>query len=371
MSAKTKQLPMGSVLLLFLLLFCCVAFATGIRQEMLDAAVRCFTVVIPSLYAMMILTQLLTATEIWRILGKPFRWIAPHIFHMPEGCFALFLLSQFAGYPVGASILRTLYENRTLSRQNAAGLCCVCYGGGPAFLLGILGEFPQRVPCFWLIFCANLLANLLLAAVLFFRHPVQMQSTAIRPIRKITPELLIASTNNAGKLLLKLCGIILCFSALCGILEESGAFHSIAMLSEQRLSFSPVWILKSLLEISYASQLSLPFCWYLPMLAALLSFGGCCVCMQIRAAGGDLISLSRFFLIRLLAAVLSGTFCRIGMCWIPWKNAEAFQMVSAPAAAGFHKGTFFPVCMLLIMTGLLQQETDRRKPLSKTKKIGA
>ena len=201
MSAKTKQLPMGSVLLLFLLLFCCVAFATGIRQEMLDAAVRCFTVVIPSLYAMMILTQLLTATEIWRILGKPFRWIAPHIFHMPEGCFALFLLSQFAGYPVGASILRTLYENRTLSRQNAAGLCCVCYGGGPAFLLGILGEFPQRVPCFWLIFCANLLANLLLAAILFFRHPVQMQSTAIRPIRKITPELLIASTSNAGKLL--------------------------------------------------------------------------------------------------------------------------------------------------------------------------
>ena len=56
MSVKTKQLPMGSVLLLFLLLFCCVAFATGIRQEMLDAAVRCFTVVIPSLYAMMILT---------------------------------------------------------------------------------------------------------------------------------------------------------------------------------------------------------------------------------------------------------------------------------------------------------------------------
>ena len=45
-------------------------------------------------------------------------------------------------------------------------------------------------------------------------------------------------------------------------------------------------------------------------------------------------------------------------------------MVSAPAAAGFHKGTFFPVCMLLIMTGLLLQETDRRKPLSKTKKIG-
>ena len=44
-------------------------------------------------------------------------------------------------------------------------------------------------------------------------------------------------------------------------------------------------------------------------------------------------------------------------------------MVSAPAAAGFHKGTFFPVCMLLIMTVL--QETDRRKPLSKTKKIGA
>ena len=72
MSAKTKQLPMGSVLLLFLLLFCCVAFATGIRQEMLDAAVRCFTVVIPSLYAMMILTQLLTATEIWRILGSRF-----------------------------------------------------------------------------------------------------------------------------------------------------------------------------------------------------------------------------------------------------------------------------------------------------------
>ena len=59
-------------------------------------------------------------------------------------------------------MLCTLTKQGVLSKEDASRLLCVCYGGGPAFLLGLLGTVSCRRTCFLLIFSANLFANLLL-----------------------------------------------------------------------------------------------------------------------------------------------------------------------------------------------------------------
>ena len=92
-----------------------------------------------SLYAMMILSQLFLESGAWQALARPLRRFSTALFGLPESYFALFLLSQFAGYPVGASMLCTLTKQGVLSKEDASRLLCVCYGGGPAFLLGLLG----------------------------------------------------------------------------------------------------------------------------------------------------------------------------------------------------------------------------------------
>ena len=95
----------------------------------------------------------------WQALARPLRRFSTALFGLPESYFALFLLSQFAGYPVGASMLCTLTKQGVLSKEDASRLLCVCYGGGPAFLLGLLGTVSCRRTCFLLIFSANLFSQ--------------------------------------------------------------------------------------------------------------------------------------------------------------------------------------------------------------------
>ncbi|MGN1403628.1 MAG: hypothetical protein ACI4XB_04840 [Ruminococcus sp.] len=346
-----------SVCGILLLLILCVCFASEIRSEMQNALNRCLTVIIPSLYAMMILSQLLVTTGIWRVLARPLRRITPKLFGMPDACFAIFLLSQFAGYPVGASMLRILTENGTLRREDAGRLLWVCYGGGPAFLLGLLGNVPHRNQVFLLIFSANVLSNLLLACLLFRRHPVQLRQNEQVAIRPADASLLVRCTVDAGQTLLKLCGIILCFSAVCGILDALGLFQLLT-LSAQKISLDiPIsTVTKSILEITNAAALSLPFRIRIPVFAALLSFGGFCVILQIRAVAGDVVPMKHFIAWRCAAAVFSAVCCAVGMHFLPDIPDETTAVVSTAIVS---RNPIFPTCMLLVMILLVFREAQK------------
>lgn len=347
----------ASVCGILLLLILCVCFASEIRSEMLDALTRCLTVIIPSLYAMMILSQLVVTTGIWRVLAKPLRRITPKLFGMPDACFAVFLLSQFAGYPVGASMLRTLTENGTLRREDAGRLLWVCYGGGPAFLLGLLGNVPYRSQVFLLIFGANVLSNLLLACLLFRHHPIQLHQNEQTTIRPADASLLVQCTADAGRTLLKLCGIILCFSAVCGVLDALGLFRLLTLSAQKiSLTFPVSAVTKSVLEITNAAALSLPFRLRIPIFAALISFGGFCVILQIRAVAGDVVPMKHFIVWRCVAAIFSAICCAVGMYFLPDIPDETAAVVST---AIISRNPIFPTCMLLIMMLLVFREEQK------------
>lgn len=342
---------------ILLLLILCVCFASEIRLEMQNALTRCLTVIIPSLYAMMILSQLLVTTGIWRVLAKPLRRITPKLFGMPDACFAVFLLSQFAGYPIGASMLRTLTENGTLRREDAGRLLGVCYGSGPAFLLGLLGNVPHRTQVFLLIFGTNVLSNLLLACLLFRRKPIQLQRNEQTAIYPADAALLVQCTADAGRTLLKLCGIILCFSAVCAVLNALGLFQLLT-LSAQKLSLTfPVSaVTKCILEITNAAALSLPFRLRIPVFAALLSFGGFCVILQIRAVTGDVVPMKQFIIWRCMAAISSAGCCAVGVHLLPDIPDETAAVMSTAIVS---RNPIFPTCMLLIMILLVFREERR------------
>lgn len=357
MEKQMERPKYGMVFFLLGVLCLCVLFAGEIRLEMQNALTRCLTVIIPSLYAMMILSQLLIATGIWRVLAKPLHRLTPKLFGLPDACFALFLLSQFAGYPIGASMLRTLTENGTLRREDAGRMLCVCYGGGPAFLLGLLGEIPCRSQMFLLIFSTNILSNLLLCMVLFRHHPVQLQHAGQMTSSVTTSaSLLVQCTADAGRILLQLCGIILCFSAICAFLDVLGLFRMLAIGAKQlHLSFSVTDIARSILEITNAVELSLPFSVRIPVFTALLSFGGCCVILQIRAVSGDVIPMRHFILMRGIAAGLSALFCTVGMHFLLDISLDS-TATAASATATVSKSPIFPTIMLLIMMMLVFRE---------------
>ncbi|MFR6495106.1 MAG: hypothetical protein ACLUOF_00730 [Ruminococcus sp.] len=188
----------------------CVCFAEQIQMEMRSALTRCLTTIIPSLYAMMILSQMLLKARM-APSGETVSMVRRKCLGIAEPYFAVFLLSQFAGYPVGAGMLCTLVKQHCITKKDGEKLLCVCYGGGPAFLLGLLGNVPCRSAIFWLIFSANILSNAVLCTLLFRFHPLKNDVSERKTITPVSAEMLVDCTSGAGKLLLKLCGVILCF----------------------------------------------------------------------------------------------------------------------------------------------------------------
>lgn len=350
-----------SVLCAALLLLLCICFAEPIRTQMQHAVERYTTVIIPSLYAMMILSQILIATNSWRSLGAVLRRISPKLFCMPDGCFALFLLSQFAGYPVGAGMLHTLHKNGVLEKTDAQRLLCVCYGCGPAFLSGLIGAAPDKHRLLLLLFFAQFLANFLLLQLLFRRHPITLPPQQSQHAQPITAAVLVQSTTQAGVSLLRLCEIILCFSAICAIFEQLRVFLLLSRLTQRLFIALPVTaILQSILEVTNAADLSLPFLFQYPVLAGLLSFGGLCVMLQVRAAAGAVFRLRLFLPCRIFAALFSAELCRLGLSLFSWDSTAVITSASTGAYRVQHS-TNFPVCMLLIMIALLFYEAAKQR----------
>ena len=71
MTAHLFRLRWYTVFFLLGLLVLCTCFAGQIQAELQTAVNRCLTVIIPSLYAMMILSQLFLESGVWQALARP------------------------------------------------------------------------------------------------------------------------------------------------------------------------------------------------------------------------------------------------------------------------------------------------------------
>ncbi len=348
------------------LLFCfglLMLFSDTVQTELALSIQRCLTVTIPSLYAMMILSQLFLLTNSWQWFGAVFSPLAKKFFPKLDTYLALILFSQIAGYPVGATMLCNLVKKGTFRKEEAALLLPICYNCGPAFLLGLLFRYPNAKALCGLIFSSTVLSNLLLGIWQLRKCKALSSEQKTAETMTFSPSFFLSGIADAGKHLLQLCGVILCFSIGCSVLEQLHFFAALETLAHRvGLSFSVTAICKSLLEITFAETVSLPVNLYLPILAALLSFGGICVILQIRATIGDTFSMTGFFRFRCIAAALSALFCFLGESLLPTLPKQAI-MTMASVIPAKHHGTA-PVLLLILMTILVFLEEHRLRGMS-------
>ena len=83
------------------------------------------------------------------------------IYNTPVGSFSTFFLSVLSGYPMGAKLICTKYENKQISQNEAKKMLSFCSISGPMFIIGTVGvgmlfSFKSGV----IILIANILASL-------------------------------------------------------------------------------------------------------------------------------------------------------------------------------------------------------------------
>ncbi len=318
---------------LFLALGLCVWQSDAVRNSVLSAGERCLTVLIPSLYAFSFLAGLCVSAGALETVAKPLGKYGDIL--------AILLFSQIGGYPVGAQLLHERRLRGELIAEDERRLLCVCIGCGPGFLLGtVCAGFPPKLTL-WLMLSVSL-PNFVFA-------PFLVKTVESSPKRQSLEPFAVQFTRaaeGAANAMLKVTAMVLIFAAGMGILDGVGLF---ALLPGSLGN-----LLRGVLEVSCVTGY-LQSGGSLPVAAALLSFGGVCVHMQLCAICEGNVAMGRLFLTRLAAAAMSWGLCALGLqFW--FRDALETSLLSTRTA--LTTGSPLPGLCLLLMAVLLLRKRE-------------
>ncbi len=331
---KMKNILIFALVIIFVLF--CFFRADSVKSAVYDAVMRCLTVIIPSLYAMMIISGLLVKSNI-ASSGRIFSGI----------------FSMLAGYPVGAKILCSQYADGSLKKKDAELLSSVFFGAGGAFIFGCTSYGGE------LILISNITANVLLSVALIFyfrKNPMQKNQAKKTGF---SAEMLIDSVNSAGRSMAEICFAVLAFAVITAMLKDFGILSAFSGILSQVSGFSPEIsekIICSVIDVTAINDLTKENVNLIPVASGLVSFGGLCVFLQISAIFKGRLSVFPLILFRTVAGIISGFICKVLLCFFADDEIIAVSSMNTQ----LHKSTSpVPSILLIIMTAILFFEYEK------------
>ena len=239
----------------------------------------CGNALIPSLFPVSVLTGCLIRM---RATGGSTRWSGrtmQQLFGLPGQSAVPLLLGLLGGFPLGAQLSASACEAGLLTKREAARLAGLSCNAGPAFLLGtlsaILGVSSIGVALLVIQFLAAGLTGFLL------RKPVTQKQQL--PKRIVSPSVSFAAVlprciSESAAAMLRLAGTVAFFQALVSCMTAVLPISALPPLWQAGISGSleltgALALLQG--EISPAM---------LPLLSALIGWGGFCVHLQAAQA---------------------------------------------------------------------------------------
>lgn len=355
MERKSSVMPSALIIAaIFMFIFSAREAAAGASA----AVMNCITVIIPSLFALTVMSKLLISTDIYRVISAPLSPLSRYIFRIPPEWLSVLLISQIAGYPIGAALIGNMYAKGQISKSDGEYLLCFCIAPGPAFIYAVSSALcPSGVGMSRAIFISVTGVNILGAALCGLRRRIP-EKTSVKVIPKLSSQTFISSVEDGSKAMMMICAVIVFAGAALGCMEKTGLFSLVeGILSKafplDRTNLKP--LVRAFFEISNLTAAKpRDIMKLIPAAAMLLSFGGICVHMQISALCGGL-SPAKAFTARIPCSAAAYFLCR--------SLLPEFSVIEASAvSAGFgngdlqvHNRQYTPILsvFLLIMTILI------------------
>lgn len=190
------------------------------------------TSVIPALLPFFIATELLSYTNVTKILGKLLNKFMRPIFNVPgEGAFP-FIMGIISGYPVGAKIVTNLRNQNICTKEESERLLAFTNNSGPLFILGTVGIslFGNKLIGLLLLFTHIL--SCLTIGILFRFWKIHKKNNKTINKKLISSsennisfsnlgEVLSKSINNSISTIIMIGGFIVLFSVIISILNNT------------------------------------------------------------------------------------------------------------------------------------------------------
>ncbi|MBE6837652.1 MAG: hypothetical protein E7509_06675 [Ruminococcus sp.] len=301
-----KNIKASDLLYLFLCgvilwyLYESIVFSKEIIDGVSQCIIRIINVVFPSLFGFMAVCQILVKSGLLNVLSKLFKPVSKYIFRLPEKLFSVYLLSCIGGYPVGVNMLSELVKDNVISKDTASRVSPFFYCISPSFAVGLVGfGIFNNVKTGIIVYLSCLITNT--TALFIYSHIYKFRCNNTKAEIKFNSQILVDSVTSSGKSMLVISAMIIFFSYFI-ILLDCLKFYDIIKLQNMPA------ILKSLIEITYLSELSADLR-FLPVISGIVSSGGLCILLQSVCIVNNAFSLKRLFLMRLPLSLVSYLVC--------------------------------------------------------------
>lgn len=282
---------------MFLIVFFSKELGLGIKNGIAVS----LNLIIPSLFIFMIFSNMIINSSLCKLISRPFRLIATHVFRITERQMSIVILSLIGGYPIGAKLIANEIKHDRMSPKRGTVMLSYCVNCGPAFLIsgvgiGIFNNYKIGL----IIFISQLVACLVvgfLASFLIKDEPNFNPKPTVK--EKQSPStLMVNSVNEAVKALCVISGFIVAFSALMPV---------VAVYAET-VSEELSMLLQGFLEVTTACAAlgNSTFSNTIVMAAAFTAFGGICVLLQVCGMlNGTGVKLKWLLISRVLYTIIS------------------------------------------------------------------
>ncbi len=219
-----KKLYQFSVLLVLSAL---VAYSGQAVESCRDGLRICAKVLIPSLFPYFVLSSALVRLGLPSIIGRTLAPFASKVYGIsPAGASAL-CVGLLGGYPSGAGYIAQLQKSGAVTANEAERLLGFCNNSGPAFIIGAVGVGVfSSAKIGLLLYISHVLSAFI--SGLFFRSRNAVSYDQSIFLDETEPDLLLPECiKQAALSIISVCGFVVFFTTLSGLLDANGALSGV------------------------------------------------------------------------------------------------------------------------------------------------
>lgn len=304
-----KALEAAQSVGIFALIICFIVFSVRAKAQALEGMKLCLNVIVPTLLPILILTNTVIKSSSRVFLETVFSPLA-RLLRLPKCACCALILGLIGGYPTGAILSNELFNLHLIDNQTAKRLLRCSFCGGVAFIITAVGTIHlNSTKTGIIIYTVNVLSSIIICVADGIIHPNTNKSTQECSIGSQSfCDALINSIECSTKSVAVMCGCIVFFSAICGLVSIPPFAMPLIEITNGIFKFN--------------GSISLPY------LCFFLSFGGLCIHLQIlNVIKGTGIGYIDFFVHRVVGGLIS-YFLGKGYILLFNPNTEVFSNIS-------------------------------------------
>ena len=304
-----KALEAAQSVGIFALIICFIVFSVRAKAQALEGMKLCLNVIVPTLLPILILTNTIIKSSSRVFLETVFSPLA-RLLRLPKCACCALILGLIGGYPTGAILSNELFNLHLIDNQTAKRLLRCSFCGGVAFIITAVGTIHlNSTKTGIIIYTVNVLSSIIICVADGIIHRSTNKSTQEYSIGSQSfCDALINSIECSTKSVAVMCGCIVFFSAICGLVSIPPFAMPLIEITNGIFKFN--------------GSISLPY------LCFFLSFGGLCIHLQIlnviKSTG---IGYIDFFVHRVVGGLIS-YFLGKGYILLFNPNTEVFSNIS-------------------------------------------